>query len=220
MGAIATARRERMSWDDSPAASVDVAFGVQGTAVPRHHRALLAAALDEALPWLATDERCGVHRLNLAHASGGDELVSPRTRLLLRVPREHSDDALALSGRSLDLAGHVITVGAGHVRELLAHGTLYAHFVATDVAINAADEAAFLAAAESELAHLGVRGRAICGRWQSLESNALVGCSLMVDRLAPADSVRLLERGLGRHRRLGCGLFVPHKSSAAVGVPD
>ena len=205
-----------MSNDELPAAFVDVAFGVRGTTVPRHHRALLAAALESALPWLAGDDRCGVHRLNLAHDSGGHELVSPRTRLLLRVPRERAEAALALSGRTLDLAGHVITTGQGQVRELLAHGTLYAHFVATDVA----DEAAFLAAAQDELAQQGVQGRAICGRWQSLESNALVGCSLMVDRLAPADSVRLLERGIGRHRRLGCGLFVPHKSSSAVGVPD
>jgi len=27
----------------------------------------------------------------------------------------------------------------------------------------------------------------------------------------------VLEHGLGAHRRLGCGMFVPHKSAAAVG---
>lgn len=202
--------------DDALPDFVDVAFGVRGTAVPRHHRALLAAALEQALPWFARDERCGVHRLNLAHGANGDDLVSPRTRLVLRVPRGQAGAALALSEHALELAGDTLTVGAGHMRELLPHGTLYAHFVATDLA----DEAAFLAAAESELARLQVRGRAICGRWQELEAHALVGCSLMVDRLGRSDAVRLLESGLGRHRRLGCGLFVPHKSSAAVGAPD
>ena len=30
---------------------------------------------------------------------------------------------------------------------------------------------------------------------------------------------RVLDAGLGRHRRQGCGLFVRHKSAAAVGTP-
>jgi CRISPR-associated protein Cas6 len=198
-------------------ALVDVVFGVTGTAVPRDHRTLLALALEDALPPLAGDGRCGVHRLNLvdlAHGAPEQNLVSPRTRLTLRLPRTHVPAALALAGRRLDLAGFALTIGAGRVRELLPHGTLYAHFVAAGVA----HEAAFLAACERELERLGVRGRAICGRWQAIEAQSLVGCSLMVDGLAPADSLRILEHGLGPHRRLGCGLFVPHKSSAAVGA--
>ena len=190
-------------------AFVDVAFAVRGTTLPRDVRALLATALERELPFLAGDARWGVHRLKLAQ-----DRVSPRTRLVLRVPLERAEDVLALSGRELDLAGHRLAVGAGHLKPLLAHTTLYAHFVAADVA----DEAAFLAAAEHELGGLGVRGRAICGRWQQLEAHALVGCSLMVDQLSPEDALLVLERGLGRHRRLGCGLFVPHKSSAAVGA--
>jgi CRISPR-associated protein Cas6 len=188
---------------------VDVAFTVRGSTLPRDPRALLAAALERELPFLTADVRCGVHRLKLA-----EDRVSPRTRLQLRVPTGKADDALALSGRELDLGGHSLAVGAGHLKPLLPHGTLYAHFVAAEVA----DEAAFLAAAEHELKDLGVRGRAICGRWQSLEAHALVGCSLMVDQLSPEDALAVLESGLGRHRRLGCGLFVPHKTSAAVGA--
>jgi CRISPR-associated protein Cas6 len=195
-------------------ALVDVAFGVKGTIVPQHYQMLLAAALQEALPHLTADERCGVHRLNLAHGGDGQELVSPRTRLILRVPRADTQATLTLSGRSLDLAGFTLSIGAGRVRELLPHGTLYAHFVAAETA----DEGAFLAACASELARLGVQGRMICGLWQTLEAQALAGCSLMIDGLAPEDSLRILEHGIGRHRRLGCGLFVPHKSSAAVGA--
>jgi hypothetical protein len=41
----------------------------------------------------------------------------------------------------------------------------------------------------------------------------------MLDGLNAAHSLRVLEAGLGPHRRLGCGLFVPHKSSVAVGTP-
>jgi CRISPR-associated protein Cas6 len=196
-------------------AFVDVAFGLRGDTLPREHGATLATAVERALPCLAGDERVGVHRLKLAHGHAGDDLVSPRTRLILRVPPEMAQPVLALAGVVLDVAGHTLQVGPGQVRELLPHGTLYAHFVAADVP----DEAGFLAAAQAELDNIGVRARAICGRWQSLPVHALVGCSLMLDGLSSDDSLRVQERGLGPHRNWGCGLFVPHKSSAAVGAP-
>jgi len=194
---------------------VDVAFAVRGATLPREHRALLATAIDRGLPGLATDARWGVHLLNLAQGCGETDIVCRRTRLVLRVPRRMAEALLTLAGTELNLAGRILTLGPGKVRELLPHGTLYAHFVAADVE----DESAFLARAEADLARLRVRGRAICGRWQSLAAPALTGCSLMVDGLSSDDSLRVLEHGLGPHRRLGCGLFVPHKWSAAVGAP-
>ncbi|MCE3273209.1 MAG: Cas6 Crispr, partial [Ramlibacter sp.] len=36
--------------------------------------------------------------------------------------------------------------------------------------------------------------------------------------LTRAESLRVLRRGIGPQRLLGCGLFVPHKSAAAVGA--
>ena len=42
--------------------------------------------------------------------------------------------------------------------------------------------------------------------------------SMMLHGLGPEQSLRLQQRGLGPHRLLGCGLFVPHKSAAAVGA--
>jgi CRISPR-associated protein Cas6 len=123
-----------------------------------------------------------------------------------------------------------VVVGRSQERELLAHGTLYAHLVALDSLSrergsaevredDAMDETSFLATIDSELAAMNVRCRRVCGRWQALDTDALLGCSLMLDGLTPEDSLRVLERGLGAHRRLGCGLFVPHKSTAAVGTP-
>jgi len=198
----------------SPSARVDVAFHVRGVTLPHDHGAPLAAALERALPWLAGDQRWGLHRLRLAEVQDGEHRVSPRTRLVLRVPREWAQPVLALSGQPLNVAGHALEIGAGQVRELRPHGTLYAYFVAADNA----DEGAFLTEANAQLTRLGVRARPICGRWRSQVSPLLVGCSLMLDGLSPEDALRVLAHGLGRHRRLGCGLFVPHKSSAAVGT--
>jgi len=41
--------------------------------------------------------------------------------------------------------------------------------------------------------------------------------SLMLHALPEEQSLRLQRCGLGPHRLLGCGIFVPHKSAAAVG---
>lgn len=194
---------------------VDVAFALEGRSLPPDYRYALADALEAALPWLGQEPGSGVHRLNLVR-SGGEALVSPRTRLTLRVPRSRADAACALAGTELRLGAQVVRVLRPQRRELLPHGTLYAHLVAAEETA----EDAFLRRMRSELDALGVRGEPVCGRWQSAETGRLVGCSLMLSGLPREQSLQVLQRGLGAHRRLGCGLFVPHKSAAAVGAPE
>lgn len=204
--------------DGEPTATmIDLAFALEGRLLPREHRELLATALEAALPWLAETPGAGVHRLNLAHGAGAEALLSLRTKLVLRVPRDRAGDAAALVGTTLDLGGHTLRVGALQARELLPWGTLYAHLVAAD-ADRVPDEAAFMREVEGELRDLGVPCRPICGRLQQLEAGRVQGYGLMLDGLSAADSLRLQEVGIGRHRRLGCGVFVPHKSAAAVGA--
>jgi CRISPR-associated protein Cas6 len=200
---------------DEPVASmIDLAFGLEGDAVPRDHRGALADALAQALPCLAGMPGVAVHRLNVSAGAGPRALLSRHTRLTLRVPRARVADVGELSGSELSVGGDTLRVGTPHARELLPHGTLYAHLVAADND----DEAAFLSAMATELAALDVPCRPICGRRQVVESGTLQGFSLMLDGLSPAGSLRVLEAGLGRHHRLGCGVFVPHKSTAAVGA--
>lgn len=198
------------------ASMVDVAFALRGDPLPREHRAALADAVERDLPWMRGLPGAGVHRLNLPVSTGPSALLSLRTRLTLRVPRERADEAAALEGRRLQVGGSTLLLGAAHQRELLAWGTLYAHLVTTG---DDGDELAFLRAVDDELAALGVAGRVICGRAQALEAGSVHGYSLMIDSLSAADSLRVLQSGVGANRRLGCGLFVPHKSAAAVGAP-
>ncbi len=194
---------------------VDLVFALQGQALPREHRQALADALQQALPWLAGQAGAGVHRLNVSAGGGPRALLSQRTRLTLRLPRQCVAPALALSGHGLQLAGHALQLGAAHERELLPHGTLYAHFVAAD----SPDELSFLQAMQAELQTLGVSARLICGRHQQADDGSLQGFGLMLDGLTSEHAMRVLEGGLGPHRLWGCGLFVPHKSAAAVGTP-
>lgn len=197
---------------------VDLAFPAQGDTLPRDHRAMLAAALAAHLPWLGVEPGTGVHRVNLVAGGGEQGLLSGRARLVLRVPRERSGAvALQLSGIVLDLGGERLELGAPQVRELLPHRTLYAHFVAGASADG--DEAAFLAEVGAELDRLDVDARTVCGRRQQIhtERGIVGGFSLMLDGLGRDDALRVMRVGIGPHRALGCGLFIPHKSAAAVG---
>lgn len=194
---------------------LEVAFALQGEAVPPAYRVPLAEALVRLLPWLAGPPGSGVHRLNVVRCGEGELRVSPRTRLVLRVPRARADETAALAGAELALGGSRLRTVRPLVRELLPYGTLYAPLVVAE----ADDEAAFVERLRAALAALEVRAEPVCGRWQSLEDGALVGCSVMLSGLDAAQSRRVLQEGVGPHRLLGCGLFIPHKSAAAVGMP-
>lgn len=189
---------------------LDLAFPLAGRGLPRDHREPLAAALTARLPWLGLLPGTGAHRLHLVPGGGAEWLLAGRTRLLLRVPRDRADEAAAaLAGLALEIGGMPLQLGLPTRRELLPHRTLYAHCVAAPPG----DELDFLAMVEAELALLGITGRPICGRRQDGP-----GYSLMVDGLSPDHALRLLRSGIGAHRAQGCGMFVPHRSAAAVGA--
>ena len=142
--------------DEPLARAIDIAFAVEGDALPREHRRELAAAIGLALPWWAAQEGAGMHRLNVAAGGGPQALLSHRT---LRVPRERATDAAALQGAALPVGPATLRVGAPQPRELRPFSTLYAHFVVAD----GGDELAFLDAVAAELSALGVAGRSIRG---------------------------------------------------------
>lgn len=193
---------------------IDIALAIDAGRLPTEHEQALADALEQALPWLAGTPQVGVHPMRLARG-GGRALLSGRTRLTLRVPRERAVDVAALAGAELPLAGGSLRLGTAQARELLPWGTLYAHCVAAD---GSDDELAFLQAMQTELQALGVTGRVICGLPRFGLNGVRRGYALMVDQLSEADSVTLQHHGLGAGRRIGLGVFVPHKSAAAVGA--
>lgn len=201
----------------SHAGWLDLCFAIAADPLPRDHRQALATAVEQALPWLASVPGAGIRLLHLVPMAAGGLglwLLSRRSRLHLRLPAQHHAAAAALHGQQLDLAGVPLHVGRLEARELRPWHALHAHVVATEVD----DEAGFMRQVDRELAARGLPGRAICGRRQQLEGGALQGYSLMVDGLSPTASMQLLEQGLGRQRRLGCGVFDAHRSTAAVGA--
>ena len=194
---------------------LDVSFPLKGKMLPRDHAEALLAALCAHFSWLHSDAGSGIHAIKLVHGFDEPALLSQRTRLTLRVRAERAAALLALGEISLDIAGHALQLGPAQARELLQHGTLYAYKVAAE----SADEVAFMACIASELAALDTTGVHICGKRQQMQiaGQTQQTFSLMLHGLSPAQSLRVQEHGLGPHRLLGCGIFVPHRSATAVG---
>jgi len=204
------------AYDANPrSALVDMVFPLCAHSLPRDSAPALLAALRRELPWLEQEPLAGIHPLKLVPGNEDQALLSQRTRLLLRLPRGRTAAATELVGRSMQLGAQSATLGPAHLRELLPHHTLYAYAVAAAVD----DELVFMQTVHEELQQLQVRTQVVCGKrhlhpWSPGTQTTF---SLMLHGLNELDSLRLQERGLGPSRLLGCGIFVPHKSAAAVG---
>ena len=200
---------------EAAAAMVDVVVPLRGAELPRDHRWLLSMSLADEARWLAEEPGAGVHEVRLAPGNGEWGWLSGRSRLGVRVPQARAAALSALAGRRLQVDSCAVLLGEPARRELLPHRTLYAPFVDA----GAADEPGFVAAMRRDLATMEVDCQLICGRARRVRSphGGLRGFSLMLHGLAPDEAMRVLQAGLGPHRLMGCGLFVPHKSAAAVG---
>ncbi|HSO45462.1 MAG TPA: type I-MYXAN CRISPR-associated protein Cas6/Cmx6 [Rhodoferax sp.] len=197
-----------------PCPTVDLLFPISGQFLPRDHAQPLKDALCRAWPWLEAEPLAGIQGIKLVPGLEAQAMLSRRAKLLLRLSRQRATELLSGPGIELEVAGNALKVDAPHVRELVPHTTLYAYHVA---AADAGEEA-FMADVARELAGLGVGGERVCGKRQSLTlaSGVVTTFSLMLHGLAPEPSLHLQQHGIGPHRLLGCGIFIPHKSAAAV----
>lgn len=209
---------------------VDLAFKFKCPVLPLDHAHALSSALLSVLPWLAEESHAGVHLIHGA-ASGngwyrpedpGNEILhlSRRSRMRLRVPNQRLDDARELTGKTLDVAGHVIEVGESTVFKLSSLSTLFSRYVITDAAL---DENDFLEQAAEQLASEDIPCRKMLGgitHTMQFPDGPVHTRSLMVADLTPDQSVHLQQIGLGPGREFGCGIFVPHKGIKPVKADD
>ena len=213
---------------DAHADIVDAVFAISCRSLPVDHAYALSQAVQAALPWFAEETGAGLHTIHGA-ASGSGWLrpegehamlqLSHRAKLALRLPRRRLDDAAAMIGRTLQVANQPLRVDSLSVRPLSRITTLFSRSVvlADTNDKSADDEVAFLAAATRELGALGIdAGRMLCGRVTPVATPArsYQTRSLMLAGLAPEHALALQQQGLGAGRKLGCGLFIPHKDIA------
>ncbi len=187
---------------------------MSGTRVPKDHGLALFDELARLLPWLAQENLAAIHPLHGSDCGDGTLLLNRRAKLVIRIPQERLDDTLALDGQTISVVGNALLIGAGKVKALTHHTPLYAQLVTT----GSADEGDFARDIMRLLDELGIDTRFICGRQQTLttEDGAVAGFSLMLHGLPVEHAIRVQQLGLGGNRKLGCGVFIPHKSINAL----
>ncbi|HZM36447.1 MAG TPA: type I-MYXAN CRISPR-associated protein Cas6/Cmx6 [Burkholderiales bacterium] len=199
---------------------VDAVFAIECRSLPVDHAYALSQAVQAALPWFAEEPQAGLHTVHGAASGAGwqrpegsdaELRLSRRTRLVLRLPGHRLADAAALTGRTLEVAGSSMHVGRLSARPLLRIASLFSRSV---MFADAADESAFVAAATEGLRALRVEvSTLLCGRDVTLATPGATyrTRSLMLTVATPAQSLALQGQGLGEARKLGCGVFIPHK---------
>ena len=212
---------------------VDVVFTITCKCLPVDHAYALSQAVRALLPWCDDEPRLGVHTIHVAGSQNGWErpahspealiMVSRRTKLTIRVPTARVEDLVArLSGQQLDIRGQSLQIGAAKPKPLSQETTIFARYVAADANADAerfSDESRFLEATADTLRALDIQVRkALCGKTMTLYTpdGPVWARALMLAGLTREESVRLQCEGLGPHRALGCGLFIPHKGIEAV----
>ena len=218
---------EKKSGFQVPDTIVDLLFSIECREIPVDHAHALSRELKRAMPEIDSDDRIAVHTIHVAGSQNGWErpdhspderlIVSRRTKLTLRVPRERANEVRTrLEGATLDLDGCTVKIGKARERLLSKQGTVFSRYVACRPG---EDEARFLQRMADELAGLGIRVRkALCGKTTTIHTpdGPVHSRSLMLADLTPEEAVRLQEIGLGPGRDMGLGIFLPHKGIEAV----
>ena len=214
----------------APEEILDLSFAIRCKHLPQDHNWALATAIKEHLPWIGEDHYSGIHSIHVAADANGwlrpedgsEQLLIPsrRTRLLLRITKEKLEDAQQLSGKTLDVAGHRLTVGAAKEKPLQHAAVLFARYVLADENQTEDD---FLQRMANEIqTHFDFKVRKMmCGRSHYLQTpdgpqSQQFTRHLMIADLNHDVSLRLQQLGLAGGKAFGCGLFLPHKEIKAL----
>ena len=209
-----------------PDSIVDLVFSIGCRSLPVDHAYALSREVEKLLPWWSQEQGVGLHTIHVAESGNGwmrpenaDALLHPsrRTKLKLRVPRHRIADASAIVGRSLDVAGHEVSIKDVKQRPLSDHPTVFARYVVIE---ENQQELDLVSGMVQQMKAMGVQPKKVlCGTSTKLAAaqGELITCSLMVADLSVEDSLRLQMEGLGSHRTMGCGVFIPHKDIKEVG---
>ncbi len=202
-------------------AVVDLVFGIDCRCLPVDHAYDLSQAIQRVLPWLSGEPLAGMHTIHGAASGNGwvrpqgpDDLLqlSRRTKFALRVPKHCIGDAMELQGATLDVGAYPLVLKSPTRRPLSVLTTLFARHLATDHDIESEEQ--LLDWVAGQLQRLNIQPRKLlCGTLRLIKTPAgdVQTRSLMIADLDYDESLRLQKQGLGPHRMLGCGLFIPHK---------
>jgi CRISPR-associated protein Cas6 len=144
--------------------------------------------------------------------------LSRRTKLVLRLPKERIKEATRLTGEVLDVGGHSMRIGEATTHPLSRSTSLFARRVLIE---EEEEEASFIQRQIDAMHTMAVHPKKILpGLAHPMQTPKGQLCArlLSVEGLTLEESFQLQMQGLGEHKYLGCGIFIPHKPLANVRV--
>lgn len=207
---------------------VDLSFRTDCRALPVDHAYALSEQICRLLPWIPDEALAAVHPIHVAASGNGwnrpqespEALlqISKRTRFYLRVPQHRISDAMQIQGKTINVGSHSVELGQAQIKKLVATTTIFSRSISDDQSL---DETAFTQWILAQLAEYGINvKKLLCGLSHSLKTSTgtIKARSVLLADLELAEAIKLQQTGLGQHRQIGCGIFLPHKSLAAVGA--
>ena len=209
---------------------VDALFSIRCKQLPLDH----AWALKEAISNDLNDDEInlGIHHINVAESSNGwnrpdetpETLLYPsrRTKLIIRTHKDHLNALGKLDGSQLSIAGHPLEIGKMKTRMLTNASVVFSRHVVCKT-VNE-EENAFLERNAAEILRLtGIETKKMmCGKSNQLNTpDGLIHTRhLMIADLDSEASIKLQQSGLGLHRNIGCGIFLPHKGIKSLNTTE
>lgn len=190
--------------------TVDLAFRLMGTRIAVDHGYALFAAVNRLIPELHDAQDIGLHPIRGRFDGNGCLVLSPASRLIIRVPDERIREFLKLAGKTLEVDGNRFRVGVPEVRTLRPAAALFARLVTIKGFMEAEE---FIEAAKRQLETMSVTAALQLGERRTLriKDKQVVGFELLASGLDAEGSIKLQEIGIGGRRRMGCGVFVPFR---------
>jgi CRISPR-associated protein Cas6 len=187
---------------------VDLAFPLRGKALPVDHGYALYSACCKVVPEIHGDRDMGIFPVQGAYSGGENLLLNRTSKLTLRIQADRVGQFLPLAGKSLEVGGCPLALGAPNLQNLRPTASLLARTVTIK---GFEEEGPFLEALERQLLPVAPEARAtiIKRRTVRIAGKQVVGFKVQVEGLAAEESIALQEKGLGGRRRFGCGLLVP-----------
>ena len=216
---------------DNPAAYtvpdtiVDIYYKLKCRSLPVDHIQSLSDAIHKSLPWVKDEDKVSIPAIHVAESANGwvrpenaNALLylSRRTRMSLRVPQHRVEDAQKLSGQILDIDGCELEVGEPQIRKLSKLTTIFSRYVTAD---EVEDEKKFMQSCHDQLITKGIRPKKmLTGLLHKTKTHqgTVLSRSLLLAELEIEQSIMLQQQGLGDNRKLGFGIFLPHKGIEAV----
>ncbi len=191
---------------------IDVHFGVfpRGTPLPVDNSYMVYSAISRVIPAIHEDEDIGIFPIAGIQTGDRKMILTPESRLTIRLDAERIPMILPLAGKSLGLGQTFMQIGVPTVHALSPSETLRSRLVTIKGFM---EEDGFIAAVQRqlELNHLSPDVIVKPGKRRTLciHDKNVVGFELYLGNLNENDSIRIQETGIGGRRKMGCGLFLP-----------